>query len=102
MFGDVWVEGRAALDAGAVVFDHFFEGREAAVVHIRRGQFDVAQGGRGEFSLIGVLFTNLRTAWIAKGGIESVIGERLAGEQWSAVTVEAISAELLPPRIVFG
>ena len=38
------------LAAGGVVIDHFFERRQAAVVHVGRGERDVSQRGRAELA----------------------------------------------------
>lgn len=41
VFGDVGVEGGGAVDVLGVKLDHFFEGLEAAVVHVGGSEGDV-------------------------------------------------------------
>ena len=54
VFGEVGVEGVGAVDAGVVVFDDRFKGRKATVMHVGRGQFDVAQRWRFESTFVAV------------------------------------------------
>lgn len=42
MFGEVGIEGGAAFHAAAVVLDDFLQRGEAAIVHVGRGEGDVA------------------------------------------------------------
>ena len=53
MLGEIGVEGGGALDVLAVVVNNLIEGLETPVVHVGRGEFDVAQAGGGEPAAVG-------------------------------------------------
>lgn len=70
----------------AVVGDHFFEGREASVVHVGGGEGEVSQTWGGELG----------------GVLEAIIVEAVIGEIGSAVAVEAVGSVLLGAGFIFG
>ena len=43
MLRKVGIEVRAAFHLCIVVINHFFQGSEASVMHVRRSEFDIAQ-----------------------------------------------------------
>lgn len=47
----VFVQGGVILNATAVVVQYLIQGLEAAIVHVRTGQLDVAQGRNAEFAV---------------------------------------------------
>src|SRR5438093_954736 len=49
MFREIWIQRRAAFQAGAVMPHDLFERGEPPVMHVGRGQDHVAQRGRREF-----------------------------------------------------
>src|SRR5258706_7902862 len=102
MLGEIGIKCGAALHAGAVMFDDFFERLETTVVHVGRGESDVAQRRRGELALVGIFASDFRAAKVLEFGIESVVGQGLALEQWAAVTMETVRSELLATRVVLG
>ena len=86
MFGEVGVELGVAVHGAAVVGDDFFEGFEAAIVHVGGGESEVSETWGGE----------------GAGGIESVVVELMVGEVGSAVAVKAVGSELLATGFIFG
>ena len=77
--------GAACWTPVAVVLQHFLERREAAIVHVGRGEFDVAQRGHGEFAAVAFALGDLVAALVLKIRVEAVVGEGLALEQRAAV-----------------
>ena len=52
VFGEVGIEGWAAVDTMVVVGDDILKGGKLPIVHVGRGAADVAQTGRGKFAPI--------------------------------------------------
>src|SRR5439155_14108547 len=100
MLGVIRIESRAAFHSGAVVLDDLFECLEAAVVHVRTGHFNIAQGGHGKFALIAFLSRHQKSAEVFGFGLQPVVGESLALEQWTAVAMKAIRPKFLAARVV--
>src|ERR1017187_10421221 len=102
MLGQIGIERRAAFRAGAVMLDHVLQSPETPVVHVRRGDGDIAQRRHGEFSLVAVALRDVVTAKVSEFGIKTVVREGLALKQRPAVAMKTIRAVLLVARIVFG
>ena len=64
MLGEIRIERGRRPDAAVVVLDHLFERGKATIVHIRRGDCDVAQGRNAELSPVGFVFRHRGTARI--------------------------------------
>src|SRR5258707_11086731 len=88
--GPIGIAVRAAT--GGVVIEHLFERGDAAIVHVRRGDRDVAHGGRLELAGI---------AWIQRGVMHGPVAEReaaVAAEAARAGVVAGVIAIVGRPR----
>ena len=99
MLREVRIERGTAVDAGAVVFDHFLEGREPAVVHVGTGEGHIAQTRCGEFSVIAREIGDLETP--AVRAVEAVVMKLVIAEQRPPMAVETIRAILAGAGLVF-
>ena len=99
MLGEVGIERRVAVDAGGVVLDDFFERLESSVVHVGRGEGDVAEAGRGELAVVGVLPRDGSESEVGFE-IEAIVVKAVVREESASVTVEAVRTELFPSWIV--
>src|SRR5262245_27350374 len=101
MFRQIWIESGTAFYPSAVMLHHILQRREAAITHVRRGEGDVAERRRGEFSLVRIFAGNFRPARVGEFRVEPVVRESLALEQRPAVAMKTIGAVLLAARIKF-
>ena len=81
------------MDSIRIVIDDLFERGESAVVHVRRGEFDVAERRHLELSGVGTPAGCRLAAAIGEFGIEPVVLEQVVGEELVAVAMEAVGAE---------
>src|ERR1035438_5840416 len=101
MLGEVRVERGAAFDAAAVMLDDFLQRLEAAVVHVRRGDGNVAERGDGKLASVSFSLRHLITARVFEFGIQAVVRKAGRGEVCAAMTVETVRAVLAGARLVF-
>jgi len=102
MLGDVGIEGVGAVDARTVVRHDSSESGKTAIVHVRPGQFDIAQTGRLEFIPVSRAACDLKTSPIACIGFEPVVLELVVCKEIAAVTVKAIRPPNSPRRVILG
>ena len=102
MFAEIRIERVGALHAAAVVVDDFLKRGEAAVVHVGRGQRDVAQGRGFEFSAVCGVAGDRHPAGVGGFEVEAVVVKQVVGEKRAAVAVETIRATESACGIVLG
>src|ERR1043166_1987006 len=102
MFRQIWIERRAWLGAMIIMFHDFFQRGETPIVHVRRGQFHVAQRRRGELAAIYVELGEFETARVGVFQAEAVVVKLMVAEQRAAVAMETIRAVATCARFVFG
>ena len=102
MLGEIRVERRATLHAGAIMRHDFVQSLEPAVVHVGRGERHVAQRRHGELAGVRRMAGDFLPAQIGECAVESVVGKTLALEQRPAVAMKTIGSVLPAPWIVFG
>ena len=81
-----------AFDAGVVVLDDLLQGPEATVVHVGRGEGEIAQGGDFEFAAIVGIAGDKFASQVLGVVLESVVVKSVVAEEGAAVAVEAIRA----------
>src|SRR6185369_1426737 len=92
----VWIPVAAAV----VIFDHVFERRQAAIVHVRRRARNLAQGGSFEIALTRAKVGEVAVAPGDAGVVEPLIAEIRADVAGDAVALAAedLESRLLPGR----
>ena len=90
MLGKVRGERGRGTDAAIVMIHDLFQRGESTVVHVRRGDRDIAKRRRSELSPIGFALRHRITAGIGESRIQSVVGEGAAREEISTVAVKAV------------
>ena len=73
------------------MLDDFFEGLEAAIVHIGRGVFYVAQGGRLELAAVEAFPGERGQPSVWRVEVQSVVVELVVGEKRCDMAVEAVA-----------
>src|ERR1035438_7841398 len=101
MLGEVRVERCAAFDAAAVMLDDFLQRLESTVVHVRRGDGNVAERGDGKLASVTFSLRHLVAARVFALGVEAVVRKAVRGESCAAVAVETVRAILAGARLVF-
>src|SRR6266478_571735 len=102
MFSEIGIERGIPINPGVVMFDYLFERGEAAIMHVRGSNLDVAQRGHGEFGFVAFFAGDQKTSEILGLGIQSVVSKSLILEKRAAMAMKTIRSELFPARIVFG
>src|SRR5262245_41806477 len=101
MLGKIRIEIGAASYAGCVMLHRLLQGGEPAVVHVGARDRNIAQRRHGELAPVSCPPADGKPAGILGGLIQPVVGEILTLEKRPAMAMEAVGAELPPPRIVF-
>lgn len=95
MFGEIRVEIRSAMDAFVIMLNDLLECLKPTIVHIGRGESDISEAWRGEFSSISFFSGNFHESGIGKRGLESIIVKLMIAEEGTSVAVEAVRSILL-------
>src|ERR1700677_2890311 len=102
VLGEVRVESRGAFYVFTVMINYFLQICETAIVHIGRGEFDIAKTRSGEFAEVGFTRSDFETAGVGDvGEVQAVVVELMVREERAAVAMEAIRAVAAHARFVF-
>src|SRR5262245_12885137 len=102
MLGQIRIQRGATLYSAAVMLADFLQGRQTSVVHVRRGDGDIAKRRGCELSQVRVLARNLASASVLEFRVETVVRKGLALKQRATVTMKAVGSEQLTTWIKFG
>jgi hypothetical protein len=88
------------MDAFVIMPNDLFECLKPTIVHIGRGESNISEAWRREFSPISFSSGDFHESGIGKRGRESVVVKLMIAEEGTSVAVEAVRSILLATRFI--